>query len=536
MIKPLPAVRAAWPWLLASLAAGTALGWGLAISRTNGGSAARPTRATLSAPPPDRLQSAAHAREAVYQKASAMAQTIPLGEDLLESLHAVRRLENSEERRIAWRAFLDRMPKERWGEMYEALEEMYGDAEDSDPLTELVSAELGQLFAEYLSLVAPAEGVLVRDDAVSPPSELGTIVFQLWAERDPAAAASFLQSLNPENESDEAVDASELVPIMAQIMARSDPAGVLDWIARLPEDQRHDAYEGAFHVLAQADPAEAARHFDALGDLKTKEGIAKGIAERWARTDPEKALDWAQRLPPEHCGSAVWEAASVLARRDFDAVLERVADAPSQFHALGLLGGMAESVPAGKEPVLLALMGKLETDGGLLSSSGSLPIAYSQDPFGQSAYPWVAGWVDQLVRKWATQDAEAASAWLAGLPQGFMRENTVPAFASAIAASDPHAAAEWASTIGSDNERYSTLLRILKSWQRNEKAAAHAWIQQSPRLSQEDREVLLSPAVPNAEFRGRLRTDDAPDNPAGDNAIDNNAIDALLRRNGFNGN
>lgn len=492
--------RVAWPWLLAGVAAGLGIGgfagWRLALEHHSGAETAAAVLEARAeeAGPPAPFREAAQARETAFQKAAAFADTLPLGENLRDSLRALEKVNDPEQRRLAWQAFLRRLPKERWGEMEKALD---GHNDDGDFYS---AVELLSLFAEHISRVDPAAALLKEGEEDNPLDEMSSQVFLLWAKRDMAAAEAFFHAVDTEKEIYADVNREELASHLAKIKAKTDPQAALAWISQLPEEVRNNAYVSAFSLLNQDNPAEAARLLTTTKNWFDQQSAAFQIAKRWAETEPKKALNWAATLPPEMAILAMSAPASALAAKDFDVVWARVDQAPSPAHAIGLLQGLADALPPGKEAEFAAAWAKTAAEEALQTNAGEVSRP--------------------LMAQWVHRDAEAASGWLAGLPQGNLRDAAIVSFVHEMAkdGDDLAAAAEWAAVIGGERERRSSLHDAVGSWASNNPYAARAWVQENPRLAPEDRERLL-PLTLVESFRRQK----------GDAGV-SNAIDGLLSR------
>ena len=95
-----------------------------------------------------------------------------------------------------------------------------------------------------------------------------------------------------------------------------------------------------------------------------------------------------------------------------------------------------------------------------------------------------------VVDRWASKDAEAAAAWLAGQPSGKAKDSAVPSLARKIASEDPETALSWAAAISDEKQRVSLSESLARDWMRQDPASARAWIQSS-NLSPETKGRLL---------------------------------------------
>ncbi len=463
--RPFPP-RAAWPWMLLCLTvgvgAGAAVGWWVAVSRALPAPPMASPPATAPAPPTAPAEAAAAVREASYRRGVAFAQEIPLGESLLESLRALRRLSDPGERRTAWQAFLERLPKERWPEMAQALKKSFDDQFfNSDSMGFFGGLELLGGFVQHLAKEDPATALRQAFEG-EDANEFAQLVFNTWADQDLVAATDFFHALRQENEP---LAVGGLASPLVRAMVKQNPAAAFDWIDTLPENQREDVTHEAFQVLSHVDAEEAARQLLQRKDLPGRIRIAGDIAQGWAQTEPEKALTWAKDLPADIRASALVNASRLLAEKDFAAALAYATSAPSD-QAGELFQGLAGRTPSDQAAAVATQLTRLPEDAERAQAA------------------------QQVAGIWAQTDPEATSAWLTDLPAGATRDAAITGFTSHLADSDPEAAAEWAAVIGSPQTRLQQLHNSLRTWADADRPAARDWIQHSPRLTDEDRERL----------------------------------------------
>ncbi len=217
---------------------------------------------------------------------------------------------------------------------------------------------------------------------------------------------------------------------------------------------------------ALGNAAAAAREAAFHKDVKDREGIAGRIVVEWAKTDLAQATAWARELPAEIGAQALRHVSSSLAEKDFAAALSLAADAAPE-QAGALYAGLAWKIPPDQAPVVAS---RLE----------HLPES-----------PERAAAARKTADIWTMADPDATSDWLTRLPEGATRDAAIAGFTEHVVRGDPEAAAEWAAVIGSDDLRRDGLRDSLRFWTRMDPNAARDWIQQSPRLTEEDRERLL---------------------------------------------
>ncbi|MFT4640808.1 MAG: hypothetical protein ACI8T1_004141 [Verrucomicrobiales bacterium] len=112
-----------------------------------------------------------------------------------------------------------------------------------------------------------------------------------------------------------------------------------------------------------------------------------------------------------------------------------------------------------------------------------------------------SGAMDRIASSFAREDLSAAFTWVdecvsggyaksaftevarrlgtdpkAVMPQSIFKDSAVEGFAKELSREDPRSAAVWASTIGSEELRTSTLTDVARNWLRRDRAASEAWL------------------------------------------------------------
>jgi hypothetical protein len=135
-------------------------------------------------------------------------------------------------------------------------------------------------------------------------------VFGSWADEDPDAAGRAALLL-PEP------DRTRAAWAVFSCWSEKDVKGLLGWLPELADAAlRKGLVDTGLGKLMKTDIAEAAAWAGtAPPDLRSR--AVERVAEQWARSDPEAALVWLQRLPPEEWrDGGVVMLAAVLAQED----------------------------------------------------------------------------------------------------------------------------------------------------------------------------------------------------------------------------
>lgn len=392
---------------------------------------------------------------------------IVVADDLDESVKALLAIADPVVRQAALAQFLDTLPADRWPEFL-ASAKKWADRGGSQDDPASFMAGLGML-ESVLSLMMQRspEGLLsglreTQNDGVAMAA------FRFWANRDlPAAMAYFennLRSLPPQKQAEAATG-------LARELVKKDPAAAFAWIKGLPMDMQAQVAHGAILTLSHVDPEAAQQLLVAEKELPGRDEFAEELAKGWASTKPEEALAWAKRLPDDLSARAVQGAMEQLAEKNFDAALQEVAAlTPSQQD--GALKALTGTLTMQDQSHLAGLTQLLER---LPESQGRARAA------------------KHTLLKWALHDPEAASTWVASQPDGLTRDAAIAGFGytSVAAKRDPEAGLEWTAAMSDPAARRGMLGENIKAWAEFDPEAARAWIQSSPRLSNEEREQLL---------------------------------------------
>ena len=85
--------------------------------------------------------------------------------------------------------------------------------------------------------------------------------------------------------------------------------------------------------------------------------------------------------------------------------------------------------------------------------------------------------LDSTMQTWLAKDAEAAAKWTQGLPDAAQKDRARRSYAMAVAQKDTAIAREWAESVASPRIREQAAKGVLPFLQRENPAAAHAWVQ-----------------------------------------------------------
>lgn len=107
--------------------------------------------------------------------------------------------------------------------------------------------------------------------------------------------------------------------------------------------------------------------------------------------------------------------------------------------------------------------------------------------------------LEEGVRAWAREDPTAASEYLASMPSSAAKDGAVQDFARVIVREDPKSAVTWAASISDPERRERAMVRTAQEWYQQDAAAASAWAQSSGLSA----EAIQRIATPPEWERGR---------------------------------
>ncbi len=294
---------------------------------------------------------------------------------------------------------------------------------------------------------------------------LGGEVFKKWAERDPAAARALLESRLAAGGKIGRAE-TELSKHLMRAWVKTDPDVAMGWLLKQPKEVSDEAISPAFQALSHHDPDKALKLVAQQADLPGRDEIAATIAQWWAKTTPDKAMEWAQGLPEKLAAPSVKKAMETWAGQDFPAARQALE---------GLSGPLREAAL----PVLVEHWEK-----GNWSEAAAF---LDQQPGGKGRQEAMG----QLIRRWADGDQPAASGWLARQAPGPERDAGASALAEEVRDSDPEAAAIWGATLGDEKQRQESLRETFQEWYKKSVPEALRWVETAGNLTDRDRAAVL---------------------------------------------
>lgn len=294
-----------------------------------------------------------------------------------------------------------------------------GEPAEAEPKEEKEPEEdrLVQLQNQVMSLVANADFVelleSLKPDENTADASLNRVAVRRWADLDGAAAASWVEQLEP------GMARTEGLRQVAIGWANADLTSATEWARTFPEGpERNTVLLDVAYEAARSLPKDALALAELLPAGAERDELLVHAAGQWAAVEPDPAMQWAQSVAsPVLQSNLVTAVATTLADRNGGAAAQLI----------------AERLAAGEEQDRAAV---------------SIVQRWAvEDP--SSTASWVALFPDtsaraeavkNLVEIWHGQDSEEAARWLNELPEGPLRETALSAYQEVLAEAHPGAA------------------------------------------------------------------------------------------------
>jgi hypothetical protein len=244
----------------------------------------------------------------------------------------------------------------------------------------------------------------------------------------------------------------------------------------LPAPARDSVAAALCSAWARTEPQKAVEWAVAHG--RVDDGVnsanlaAQHVFLRWVNTDPDGALSWWRAQPDSALRDALGTNASTYLAENgrLDAALEifhlRTAKADADEVALRARGTV--------------IMGGSDEE---QATAQLAQILVERDP--NSASAWYATLPEHvateqaartIVIQWYGRDSEAVARWIGTLPPGETRDQAAKVFAEQAAQLSPEGAAEWVETISDPRLRQNAAGYVFREMSQDDPAAAQQWI------------------------------------------------------------
>ncbi|MEN8772293.1 MAG: hypothetical protein ABF379_04030 [Akkermansiaceae bacterium] len=338
----------------------------------------------------------------------------------------------------------------RSSEIPQALEDIRQSSPHWDPEAKMIAHILLTRWAidDPEGALASLEGIDLGKFGADPISVLSGV-----SSVNPDIAISWLD--NPDNK-------MVKLPFMGQILAgsiakewvRQDSDAALKWAESLPDSQKAGAFSGVLGSLASTDPRKAASLASDLAPGGSREHIIGEIAQSWARTSPQEALDWATTLTGKERERALASGIEELAKADRQSAAQFVEalDSKEQANYLkSVSSSWANEEPAEAAEWVMDLASEFESNDAVGSALGD------------------------VLWKWTKQDPQAAGTWLNEQEKGPTLDGAITGLAGAAFEQDPEASLSWATQISNEGLRGISITVGLGAWMQRDAEAAKQW-------------------------------------------------------------
>lgn len=293
--------------------------------------------------------------------------------------------------------------------------------------------------------------------ASSQPDKREMLFKVLNGATDPAPALAWLSAQEKPLQ-------EEMASSLSYSLGRKHPFAVLQATAdpSLPAGTQSNLLSGGLYYAALRDPAAAAAALQGFPAASIK-NFAASVINPWLTRDPAAAKAWAESLPDAGARESAL-AAIAKAESKPDASLpmtprERLLTSLKENRYVDNTA-VLRLAPEERREVLQTL--GVDTEPNSASSHYASRVmdtirAYYPEDYGawlltRPADEKTAGETAQFASGWAGENAPAAAAWAAKLPQGPVRQETISRVAQQWHALDPASAGQWITTLSSSEQ------------------------------------------------------------------------------------
>lgn len=345
-----------------------------------------------------------------------------------------------------------------WGTAMPLVDRIFGEWVQRDP------RDAGQVASQL-------PGGTLRDDALS-------LIAARWAVSDPVAATNWAYSLlmgNRDLQNVKVEFSNTAINDAVHQWMKSDPGAAVDWLGRLPDDEKRQALAArvlSFESGDQSDPNVILQLCELLPEGMERDRAIGECAGHMAEHDPEAALAWVRGQTDDHAKNVMLvELISNLSGDDL----------------LGALDEVAKVNKAGNDPIG---PDSLEYDN--ISDRKTLATWAAAQPNNQ-------GYVNEIAANWAKRDPDQTWQWLSSLPAA-TKDGAVQAVIKDLSEDIPDSGmqkrfegmAQWVAQISDPKSRESTYETLARTWLINDPESARTWLTSAP-LPASVKAQLLAP-------------------------------------------
>ena len=367
--------------------------------------------------------------------------------------------------------------------------------------------------------------------------ELAGVASFRWSLEDPDwldrtwRMGAFLQGLTPENLPASLEVLGPRIPWLVTdelrlfmfAWARFDPAGALRQALAWPAPFDRNAAGAAIYAWAFLDPQAALAALEAVEDDGLRDFMERRLVAGWVH-GPQKqsASEWIAALPAgsrrfEYVGKLAWE----LAKDGPEALVRWAEEIPARdarFKASVFLQATSTLAPLDPASTAAWLAPHLDRDyaDGVMRTVARIWVG--RDP--EAAMAWLAALpvgsqradsVSHAFSAWLEASPEEATAWLRSAAPAAALDPAVRAIVGRTRRDDPAGAMDWALALDDPERRRTLVASVGRAWMRRDPGAARAWLERHE-LDPATRQAILAPGPQDPE-RGAAGEDGGSASP-----------------------
>jgi hypothetical protein len=367
----------------------------------------------------------------------------------------------------------------------------------------------------------------------TPDAKTAAVAYvKALAARDPGRAITIVKQTEDGHARD------DMIFHVVMQAASNHPTLLSDVVEKLDARERSFAVWNAVNQLDNAsaiDPLswiqeQLRLHPEVLALPENYPEIAAGRIERLVGRDPLRTIEWVRSLPLNERASYLDGALLAWSRKDPAALLGWLGNQPAESlpatipglftcasHDPQAFARWADALPAGelRDRSELALGSLYVSEGRIAEALRSAPstatnpdtvrlaqglIQNVADADPHAAADWItsipAGPMQlevsrTLLRIWTMQKPEAAAAWVEGLPAGSLRDAAAGSLAAELAQTDPRGASLWFAQVNDPKTRNIEVASVYRPWFYKDPRRAQEWLQTVEGISESLRARLL---------------------------------------------
>lgn len=317
-------------------------------------------------------------------------------------------------------------------------------------------------------------------------SGLSREVTAYLAKINPQWAAEIAQQLPPS--SDYMSSRRMAMSAVASAWAEKDPAAAMAWAQSLGALDRPDAFSQILSRLSQDDPKSAAQYF-----LKAPEWISQRmwsgqVFTSWIAKDPKEAEAWVKQLPEGAQKKKAYEAyLNGLSQVDVKAAAELLLTLPAKETPHNALWQVSYQLWSEDRNQALDWLHKLPEGNGRQNATSNMYNQWAdEDPHEAAQYiidhetgDNQSRAMEMVAMNWSRNDPESAWGFAQGMPSGKSRNQVMNSILTAWSSESPQKAAAMISSLP-ESERGSAVQNIAREWVQSDASAATAWVSSLP--------------------------------------------------------